>query len=347
MARRRSAWASLPESVRRSLESSWRSGVPAHPLALYARWWQLETWLRSLVYVELRARDGASWAAALPSDAEKRETRDRAQGYMASADAQSRLAYLDVAPLFDVLRSNWSLFEDALLDQKVWEGRVVELSKIRNRIGHCRRPHKDDLSRLEQTLRDIDAGAFRAAVAFNNQSTPPKDLRDPVVSGWIAGGHADAQRLIGHADRQYDVAFALRSSRRRWASRRAKGSPVSGEVGYLWHAHWIIRSGYMNIREFWKASYLDDHRDKIVFVCANDPFSIDVSFSAMDDPSSIADAIGNCFDAVLVARSRWQPPERYLHRWSDYNSDIDPRVQVSTTWSIVDDPSVQVTIFGA
>src|SRR3712207_5206205 len=39
--------------------------LPARSVALYARWWQLETWLRELIYVELRALYGSTWDNAV------------------------------------------------------------------------------------------------------------------------------------------------------------------------------------------------------------------------------------------------------------------------------------------
>src|SRR5467141_404559 len=144
--------------------------MPPSAAALYSRWWQLETWLRSLVYVELRAAYGPQWASRLPPPSEDRRLKDEEFRYMATPDAQARLAYADVSHLFNIIKDDWPLFEDALLKKEVWAGRTVELSNIRNRIGHCRRPHVDDLSRLEQTLRDLEGGTFRAAAAFNRQS---------------------------------------------------------------------------------------------------------------------------------------------------------------------------------
>jgi len=47
--------------VQRALESATAGGMPGQSLALYARWWQLETWLHDLAYVELRALRGIAW----------------------------------------------------------------------------------------------------------------------------------------------------------------------------------------------------------------------------------------------------------------------------------------------
>lgn len=54
-------WAEAPPNVQRAIEAAWENGMPPVASASYSRWWQLETWLRSLVYVELRAERGAAW----------------------------------------------------------------------------------------------------------------------------------------------------------------------------------------------------------------------------------------------------------------------------------------------
>ncbi|OJA84501.1 hypothetical protein BGV49_21595 [Burkholderia ubonensis] len=146
--------------------------MPAAASALYSRWWQLETWLRSLVYVELRSAKGAAWADGLQSNSASRQQQDDAYRYMQTPDAQDQLAYLDAGPLLQLTHDQWPLFGSYLPAQKIWAGQIEELKAIRNRIGHCRRPHSDDLDRLEQTLRDLEGGAFRATSSFNDQSRP-------------------------------------------------------------------------------------------------------------------------------------------------------------------------------
>lgn len=45
----------IPDSVLSALVRAVTAGVPAEALGFFARWWQLENWLRLLVYLELRA----------------------------------------------------------------------------------------------------------------------------------------------------------------------------------------------------------------------------------------------------------------------------------------------------
>lgn len=321
--------------------------MPPVASALYGRWWQLERWLRSLAYVELRAKRGIHWTHDVAAAAD-RELKDRRQAYMVTSDSQAQLAYLDFGPLLDLLHRHWPIVGHALLeDETVWGGRTVELRKIRNRIAHCRRPHKDDLGRVEQMLRDLDQGAFNAVAAFNRQYQPESDLDDSVVEAWVRGNHQDAVRLIGHAKDSYEVRFLLRYSRRPWATARSDGDPVTGRVGYIWHATWFIRAAQLDLRGLWEDFHMEEHRDLIVFVCANGPATVEVSFAAVDDPVRITDAIGNAFDAVLLHSGYRADYFGWDEDWTTRFADLDARVQTESPWSIVDDSTVPISMFGA
>jgi hypothetical protein len=72
-----------------------RWGVPLPAIELYSRWWQLETWLRQLVYVELRAKEGINWESLVPSIKQNRSARDARAPYMGTSDQDNPFAYLD------------------------------------------------------------------------------------------------------------------------------------------------------------------------------------------------------------------------------------------------------------
>lgn len=348
----RTPWGRLTDGERGALSAAWRLHVPPAASAIHARWWQLETWLRSLVYVELRSRFGNDWVQHLSLRAAKIQAKDaNSHRYMSTPDATDHLAYLDVGELFPIIAMHWELFEPSLLDKPVWDGRVNELNKIRHRIAHCRRPHSDDLNRLEQTLRDLDGGAYRAMAAYNHREVPPSDLEDPLVSLWVRG-ESSGFHIVDHARQQYDTSFALHWSRRPWANKVAEGSPVSGTPGYLWHARWS-GAQIRDLGAWWRDGHLDVDRwrDLIVYVCA-DRFSIEVSFAACDDPVAIAKGIENCFQPVLRHRdlgvtsgvADWVAE---TEAWAAQSADLDPRVQVNTGWNILDDSTFPVTVFSA
>jgi hypothetical protein len=113
-----------------------RLGVPTASLALYARWWQLEAWLRELVYVELRALHGREWGDVVRA-ASGRQSADASYTHMQGADNKNPLAYLDYSQIVSLIDEHWDTFEYALLTKKAWDGRQEELKRIRHRIGTC------------------------------------------------------------------------------------------------------------------------------------------------------------------------------------------------------------------
>lgn len=334
---------SISPEAKRALEASWANGMPPMASAAYARWWQLETWLRSLVYVELRTALGDKWIQALPQNSGLRQSREDEFRYMQTADAQSRLAYADASALMKITQDNWELFEKYVLARNVWSGRIEELCAIRNRIGHCRRPHADDLARLEQTLRDLEHGAFVAASAFNRQWTVHKDWTDEVVEGWH---HIDAH-LVSHANRQYETGFHLRFSRRPWGRRPAELPAISGLPGYIWHAAWTFRGERsIDLSGFWRD--IGPHHDEILLVCCNGPHAIEVSLPAVSNPSTVSEVIGRCFYAVLENLTPTGRSVDYAE-WNTRYVELDTRVQVNSIWSLVEDSMQRhgVSIFGA
>lgn len=339
-------WEAISPEIQRAIKASWAYGMPPMASAVYGRWWQLETWLRSLIYVELKAKFGGKWAEALEPRSESRQRGEHS--YMATPDAQNRLAYTDASVLFKIIREHWELFGSSLPPEDIWAGRVAELQAIRNRISHCRRPHTDDLARLEQTLRDLNGGAFIATSTFNYQFYTDENWMDAVVDGWVRMHHKDAARLVEHADRQYETSFQLRYSRRPWTEPSIGQETISGIPGYIWHAHWVLRGNRVfDLSGFWRN--IKAYHDTILMLCA-DPFSIEVSFSAMDDPETIADAIGWCFDAAL-RNTRYD--RAILDDYSDYTqwqeryAELDPRVQIATLWASIDESMQGGSLFSA
>lgn len=340
-----SAWAAVPPEIQRAIEASWGNGMPPVVSALYGRWWQLETWLRSLVYVELRAALGGVWTDALSNISESRQQGEHGFRHMATPDAQNRLAYTDASKLFQIMQDRWNLFESSLMSKNIWAGRVEELLAIRNRIGHCRRPHADDLVRLEQILRDLDGGAFVATSAFNRKLRTDEKWTDAVVDGWVRKNHSDAFRLVEHAERQYETIFELRYSRRPWAGSSIAKQTISGVPGYIWHASWLFRGGRpFDLFGFWRD--IKTYRNAILMVCADSPSAIEVSFSAVDDPKTIADLVGQCFDAALMNLGHGRAFDDYT-QWRKRYADLDPRVQVATQWSSIDESMQGVSMFSA
>lgn len=263
-----------------------RNGVPADALAFYGRWWQLETWLREAVYLELRGRFGREWELHLGERAPGRAERDEINAYMASADAGDVLAYLDVFDLFSLIDEHWELFEPVLLPRARWDGLVDALRPLRNRIAHCRRPHPDDVDRIEQLLRDLERGARCFYGAYVGKRRADAYADDPVVRGWVAGEHSVAKRLLGHADRQYDVRFRLECTVRPWGELPVSQT-LTGTPGAIWHARWSLGTDEVEPAELWtRLAGYRNVRELLVHVLLSSPWEAEITFAAVDDPTA-------------------------------------------------------------
>lgn len=343
----KSTWDRMPEAaanaISAALDNNW---LPASSLALYARWWQLEAWLRSLAYVELRARDGVDWTNALDANTNYRQQGDAKFEYMASPDWRDPLAYMDASILFRLLDDEWSLFSHALLDQDTWKGRRSELLGIRNRIGHLRRPHQDDLARIEQTLRDLEVGAVKAVYAYNrDRFLSMLDPADPMVTNWLHKGHSEA-RLIDHAARKYDMGIEFHLTTRPWST-FARGNLGTGTPGVMWSVRFVAGMRRFRTADIWRD--LDGSaRELVVHYLIHNISHIEFKFSAVDDPDRVSDAIGSILNAVLSSTPALYSSEEY-HRESDRlkaSHNVDPRVLHNHTW-MVDDSMNPITLFVA
>lgn len=330
-------------------EGAMRAAVPswmgARSLALYARWWQLETWLRELIYVELRALRGIKWEDSVRA-ATGRKNADAPFTHMTGPDNGNPLAYLDYSQLLELIDVHWSNFEKTLIEKNSWKGRQEELKRIRHRIGHLRKPHPDDLSRLDQTLRDLERGSFIALASYNRRFTPDvKQHQDVVTRGWIAGEHRTAKRLIDHANRQYETHLNVGVSVRPWAD-----APVNLEnaEGVLWHAEFYMSNRTVDARKLWTEIADLGICEPLVHMIFHDPHSVGFTFAAVDDGNMVADAIGGVFDALLVTSRRvGSSSDVDFRRAQSRAQEIDYRVQAGSGWCVVDEETMPITLFGS
>lgn len=134
-----------------ALQAAVRGQTPSAAVAVFGRWWQLEMWLRDLLYLELRAKFGASWTSVLDPDVVAAVEGHRSR---VGPDDANPLAQLSYQQLVAVIDEHWDVMSYALPTRRAWTGRQEELEQIRGRLGYLRRPHADDLgasSRLSGT----------------------------------------------------------------------------------------------------------------------------------------------------------------------------------------------------
>lgn len=333
----------LPTDVGEALEATVEHWLPPQSLALYARWWQLETWLRQLAYVELRALYGMKWEDVV-REALARQSQDAQFTHMASTDTENLVAYLDYSQLLRVIGDHWTQFDPVLIHRPAWEGRREELARIRHRIAHMRRPHADDLERLNQMLRDLERGAFIACSSYNNRQTPGADKhKDAVTVGWILGQHS-AAGLIEHAARQYDTQVVLQVSKRPWQTWPAN---LANAAGIFWHVQFYVKNASVDMSELWHDRSLIGVHPAIVHLAADDPSHFSFTLAAADDDKLLADVVEALVHTVLgsVRRDRLKEPD--LKRWRTRARRADYRVICATGWNIVDETTIPISMFAA
>jgi hypothetical protein len=158
-------------------------GLPKQMLPTYARLWQLETWLRRMVYVELRALRGDEWSKGLPS-VDKPFESDKRLTHMPTPEMNA-LSYAQLSALKALVRDNWTCFQKYLPPQNIWDAKLEEIEQVRHRVAHFRRGHADDYRRLLQFLRDIDTGFWTFCTSYNNSQPALPVTDNEVVSHFL------------------------------------------------------------------------------------------------------------------------------------------------------------------
>lgn len=211
--------------------------LPERVLETYARLWQLETWLRRLVYVELRAAEGDSWIAKIP-EVERARRADARLRHMPTPEADA-LSYAQFSHLQKIIQQEWRLFEPFLPPMTIWEAKMEEVSQIRHRVAHFRRGHRDDLQRIIQLLRDLDHGFWHFCTSFNDPTPVLPQSDDPVVSHflnldlipWTEVQDGKWAR-VGFADPSAPLFVTVEVLCRPWAT---WSTPIAGTPGLVYY----------------------------------------------------------------------------------------------------------------
>ena len=144
--------------------------------------------------------------------------------------------------LFD--RYLWPLFLPCLTTKRLVRAKFEELKPVRNRIAHTRAIHRDDLRRVENVMRDLDAGFWTFCTSYNNVCPFIADRqKDPVFRHFVermGGGYREtapgewsylANRIGMTMDT--DLSFAIRPfSPGPSTNRTAKGRGVFYRARY-------------------------------------------------------------------------------------------------------------------
>jgi hypothetical protein len=154
--------------------------VSDQKLLAFARCYQFETWLREMVYLELKAHFGRRYweecdaafrrqgTGGIPPD--RSLDRDRQHSHMTTAE-NDPLWFISFDALTKLLLDDhlWPLFEPYLTTRKLFDAKIEEVRIVRNRVAHARSLHKDDLDRLMRVLRDVDKGFWHFCSSYGDR----------------------------------------------------------------------------------------------------------------------------------------------------------------------------------
>ena len=231
---------------------------PSATLRLHDLLWQMETWLREMVYIELRCRD-AVWESAIRRRVQgwppRSQSNDKAYWHM-STRHQSAISYLTTGEIFDIIfnESNWNLFEKYFPKKDLFSAKIEEIKQIRHRVAHFRAPHEKDVDRVRLLLQDIDSGVWNFCTSYGGIGNfLPKEISDPATEYFASthekrvvvemngisregGTHeGDEYWLYARNSLNPSLGFYLRYSVRPWAE---LGPPsLMGKPGVVYHAN--------------------------------------------------------------------------------------------------------------
>lgn len=247
------------------------SEVDESALILYARLWQLEKWLREMVYVELKTKKGRSWFNF--NKTKNTYEADKALTHIPTAD-DSPLSFTTFTELVKLIQNNWDLFSEYLPPKQIWEVKLDEIVHIRNRVAHFRSGHADDIERLLQLMRDIDNGFWRFCTDYNDLQPilPPEravakkyvDL-DPFSFKEVA---PNEWAKIGTAPQGLKYIVSIYSLKRRWAE---TAEVIDGTSGYIYDVNIHLRDS----RQFDYSKFLtaaSKYKSELIHICL-DTFS--------------------------------------------------------------------------
>lgn len=211
------------------------SEVNESSLILYARLWQLEKWLREMVYVELKSKKGRNWFNF--KNTENTYETDKALTHIPTAD-DSPLSFTTFPGLVRLIKNNWDLFSEYLPPKQIWEAKLDEIVHIRNRVAHFRVGHSDDIERLLQLMRDIDNGFWKFCTDYNNLCPMLPPERDVVAQKYVDLDPFSFKEVspnewekIGSAPQGLRYIVSINSLRRRWAK---KVEVIDGASGFIY-----------------------------------------------------------------------------------------------------------------
>lgn len=301
-------------------------------IRLFRLLWQLEVWLREMVYVELRSRD-VDWQAQIRKEAQngrpQSQAADRRLTHMATRH-ESEL-YLTLGELLEIIQDkpNWPLFAEYFPPKDIMASRMREILQIRNRIAQFRDPHESDTDRVILLLRDFDQGIWHFATPYSGLGVYLPDTMTDAVSDCFHETHdrrwlvemltIDGQWRYAADGRQPRLNFHIQGSRRPWST--STGRSLAGQPGFIYHATFTALSGQRFLIDRVLEQTQSIHRHCVHIRL--DAHSLEVRVPSTIDHASIISTIERflecCIESVSVGPPfDHQRVEKIASEWPEY-----------------------------
>src|SRR2546425_6193058 len=322
----------------------------------YCLLWQLESWFRELVYLELKSHYGLNWwtqadqarrrsrASGIPAETSLRA--DKAHPHMSTPE-NDPLWYLSFDSLLKIIfdRKLWPLFKNYLTTKSLVKAKFEEIRPIRNRIAHSRSLHRDDLNRIEVVLRDLDQGFWKFCTSYNHDNGFIADLqKDPVYKHFSNREHVPWAEVEPNkwarvgirlgVDLDMILGFSIRPSQKRRPT-----SKISLMKGAIYDFTFSIAhhhdGNYLEYSRILTATQSIHDRVLHIFL---DSFQkqLRITFPAVIDTQSIIDAIEKFYEVCLAYKTsisyrraeKIEPADPLL----EYEEEMRPFEQIAAAW---------------
>nr|HEX4316263.1 hypothetical protein [Kofleriaceae bacterium] len=215
---------------------------------LFSLLWQLEAWMREMVYVEFRARY-ATWQNEITNTIRdwppRSQNPDKRLTHMRTPHERG-ISYLSLGQLLSIVQSETysMLFTQYLPPPDIFGPRMSEISQIRHRIAHFRDPHDTDVDRTSLLLKDLDQGFWRFATAYQTRKIRFGDNSSDSINDYFNDTHdrrwvvemrtLDGDWRYAGERREPRLNFDLSYSTRPWFTYNAQA--LIGHAGLVYHA---------------------------------------------------------------------------------------------------------------
>jgi hypothetical protein len=335
--------------VMSKLWSTEAANPPEDSYKLYKMLWQLEKWLRVMVYVELRSAF-VDWEQPIRKHAGREWppaslTNDKKLRHMTTSH-QSAISYLTLGQLWAIVTDPeyWHYFEPFLPPREIIDHRMTEVKQARHRAGHFRAPHKTDVSRVRLFLQDLEEGLKRFCSTYVDGIVLTTSYTDEAMktleSHWSEAGwriellRTDNAWLSAPDGRTPTLRANVRLTRR--PSAVPKPGNICGQPGFFYRlsvsAEVSSSLRYNDILERtapfhdrWSHVLLvDDRQQEMAFVIP----------SVLGEPmvsETILGIVQVARDAVVPVASRSIDLDEVCEEWPEYVlRDWDPLVSMSS-----------------